>query len=63
MLLLEGENKGPEALRDATDLVITSEQYKAFLDRHASQKCLVPEDNKAMESSYLLLDEEMRYTP
>ena len=63
MLLLEGENTGPNALRDARDLVISHEQFQAFLDRHASQKeqnRLVPEDNEAMEKSYLLLDEEMR---
>ncbi|RDB14720.1 Radical S-adenosyl methionine domain-containing protein 2 [Hypsizygus marmoreus] len=61
VLLLEGENKGPDALRDATDLVVTKEEFQSFLDRHASQKCLVPENNDAMENSYLLLDEEMRF--
>jgi len=64
VLLLEGENKGPNALRNAEDLVITHSQFQAFLDRHAPQKeqnRLVPEDNEAMENSYLLLDEEMRY--
>jgi radical S-adenosyl methionine domain-containing protein 2 len=64
VLLLEGENTGPNALRNAEDLVISHEQFQAFLDRHASQKeqnRLVPEDNEAMENSYLLLDEEMRY--
>lgn len=59
--MLEGENTGPDAIRDATDLVISSEQFQAFLTRHKSQKCLVPEDNDAMENSYLLLDEEMRF--
>ncbi|KAF9564150.1 radical SAM enzyme [Agrocybe pediades] len=61
VLLLEGENKGPEALRNAQNMTITDEQFKAFLARHQSQKCLVPEDNKAMESSYLLVDEFMRF--
>ncbi|GLB38710.1 putative radical SAM superfamily protein [Lyophyllum shimeji] len=61
VLLLEGENKGPNALRDATDLVISNDEFKAFLERHKEQKCLVPEDNEAMENSYLLLDEEMRF--
>lgn len=61
VLLLEGENKGPNAIRNAQNMVITDKQFKAFLDRHKSQKCLVPEDNAAMENSYLLLDEKMRY--
>ncbi|TFK71259.1 radical SAM enzyme [Pluteus cervinus] len=61
VLLLEGENVGPNALRNAVDVSVTNEQFQAFLDRHASQKSLVPEDNEAMESSYLLLDEEMRF--
>ncbi|KAF4617271.1 hypothetical protein D9613_006258 [Agrocybe pediades] len=61
VLLLEGKNKGPEALRNAQNMTITDEQFKAFLARHQSQKCLVPEDNKAMESSYLLVDEFMRF--
>ncbi|KAF9465315.1 radical SAM enzyme [Collybia nuda] len=61
VLLLEGENLGPGAIRDATDLVISKDEFQAFLTRHESQKCLVPEDNDAMENSYLLLDEEMRF--
>ena len=62
MLILEGENDGTEngALRDARNLLITNEQFQAFLDRHKEQTSLVPEDNDAMRDSYLLLDEEMR---
>lgn len=62
MLLLDSENTGTGtgSLRDARNLVITKEQFQTFLDRHASQKCLVPEDNDAMKDSYLNLDEEMR---
>ncbi|KAF8591699.1 radical SAM enzyme [Ramaria rubella] len=63
VLLLDSENTGTESgsLRDARDLVITDEQFQAFLDRHEGQKSLVPEDNKAMQDSYLLLDEELRF--
>lgn len=61
VLLLEGENKGPNALRNAQNMTITKAQFEAFLARHRAQKCLVPEDNDAMENSYLLLDEYMRY--
>lgn len=64
VLLLDSENTGAEtgSLRDARNLIITNEQFKAFLDRHASQKCMVPEDNDAMKDSYLNLDEKMRLT-
>ncbi|KAF8335558.1 hypothetical protein F5887DRAFT_891868 [Amanita rubescens] len=63
VLLLDSENTGAESgsIRDARNLVITKEQFEAFLDRHASQKCLVPEDNEAMKDSYLNLDERMRF--
>lgn len=51
-------NTGAEtgSLRDARNLVITKEQFQAFLTRHATQKYLVPEDNEAMKDSYLNLD-------
>jgi radical S-adenosyl methionine domain-containing protein 2 len=42
-------------------LIISDQEFKAFLDRHADQDCLVPEDNEAMRDTYLNLDEEMRY--
>jgi len=60
-LLLEGENAGPDALRDAQELVITDEQFKAFEQRHKDLKCLVPESNEKMKDSYLILDEELRF--
>ncbi|KAF8577317.1 hypothetical protein K439DRAFT_1649119 [Ramaria rubella] len=57
------KNTGTESgsLRDARDLVITDEQFQAFLERHESKKSLLPEDNKAMQDSYLLLDKELRF--
>jgi radical S-adenosyl methionine domain-containing protein 2 len=60
---LDGENTGKDtgSLRDARELVITDEQFQAFLDRHKHQPSLVPESNEVMKDSYLLLDEEMRY--
>jgi radical S-adenosyl methionine domain-containing protein 2 len=62
VLLLDGENTGPEngSLRDARQLTISNEEFEMFLKRHAGQKSLVPENNAAMKDSYLLLDEEMR---
>jgi radical S-adenosyl methionine domain-containing protein 2 len=63
VLLLDGENTGDAtaSLRDARSLTISDDEFKAFIDRHAGQPCLVPEDNKAMRDTYLNLDEEMRY--
>ncbi|KAF8123295.1 hypothetical protein EV363DRAFT_1180238 [Boletus edulis] len=63
VLLLDSENTGAEtgSLRDARHLTITTEQFEGFLQRHASQTCLVPEDNDAMKDSYLNLDEKMRF--
>lgn len=60
VLLLEGENTGPGALRNADDLVVSNEEFQRFLERHKAHNP-VAEDNDAMENSYLLLDEEMRF--
>ena len=63
VLLLDSKNtgSGTGSLRDARELVITDEQFRAFVDRHKDQPSLVPESNEVMKDSYLLLDEEMRY--
>ncbi|KAI0313698.1 hypothetical protein OF83DRAFT_1140203 [Amylostereum chailletii] len=60
VLLLEGENVGPDAIRNAEELVVTFSQFQFFLKQHEKHNP-VAEDNDAMESSYLLLDEEMRF--
>jgi len=59
-LLIEGENVGDDALRDASKMVISKEQFQEFLDRHASLNP-VAEDNETMMNSYLILDERMRF--
>lgn len=61
VLLLHSENTGREngSLRDARKLVISSEQFNAFVERHKDLDCLVPESNEAMKDSYLNLDENM----
>lgn len=56
-LLLEGENAGPDALRDAARFYIDDTLFEQFLERHASVPCLVPESNTKMQNSYLILDE------
>lgn len=62
VLLLDDENVGrPGQLRDARSLVISDQQFDQFVQRHASQKQLIPEPNNVMQNSYLLLDEELRF--
>jgi len=61
VLGLEGENIGKTAKRDVERFLISDEEFEAFCKRHQSQSCLVPESNKAMKDSYLLLDEKMRF--
>ncbi|XP_073970111.1 S-adenosylmethionine-dependent nucleotide dehydratase RSAD2-like [Rhodnius prolixus] len=60
-LLLEGENVGKEALRNAEPFYVSDDLFKKFLDRHAHLDCLVPESNDKMKDSYLILDEYMRF--
>ncbi|KPP76271.1 hypothetical protein Z043_104394, partial [Scleropages formosus] len=60
-LIIDGENAGESALRDAEKFVVDDEQFQAFLDRHAEIQCLVPESNLKMRDSYLILDEYMRF--
>jgi len=61
VLLLKGENSGPEAIRNAEKFLISAEQFSNFLQRHNQQQCLVPECNDKMQNSYLILDEYMRF--
>nr|XP_055182947.1 S-adenosylmethionine-dependent nucleotide dehydratase RSAD2 isoform X2 [Nyctereutes procyonoides] len=60
-LLIEGENSGEDALREAQRFVISDEEFEGFLDRHKEVSCLVPESNQKMRDSYLILDEYMRF--
>lgn len=45
-LLIDGENAGEEALREAERFVISDLQFQDFLERHSSVACLVPESNE-----------------
>ncbi|XP_028422235.1 S-adenosylmethionine-dependent nucleotide dehydratase RSAD2 [Perca flavescens] len=60
-LLIDGENAGESALREAERFIISEQQFQEFLDRHSSVSCLVPESNEKMRNSYLILDEYMRF--
>jgi radical S-adenosyl methionine domain-containing protein 2 len=63
VLAIDGENTGLNAKRDVAPLKITSEEFQAFLKRHDSipSNILKPEDNDTMQTSYVLLDERMRF--
>lgn len=60
-LVLEGENSGDRDLRDARALTVTDEEFSDFLSRHSDQPSMIPENNSLMMSSYILLDEKMRW--
>uniref|UniRef100_A0A3B4WRW7 S-adenosylmethionine-dependent nucleotide dehydratase RSAD2 n=1 Tax=Seriola lalandi dorsalis TaxID=1841481 RepID=A0A3B4WRW7_SERLL len=60
-LLIDGENAGEAALREAERFVISDQQFQEFLGRHSGVSCLVPESNEKMRNSYLILDEYMRF--
>jgi len=61
VLVDESENNHAEALRDVTPFLITDEEFASFIQRHRKQLCLVEEPNDVMRSSYLILDEYMRF--
>ena len=48
-LLIDGENAGEAALREAERFVISEEMFQDFLDRHSSVSCLVPESNEKVQ--------------
>ncbi len=60
-LLIQGENSGENALRNAQTLSVSDADFRGFCERHAVVKCLVAESNDAMRNSYLILDEYMRF--
>ena len=61
VLMVAKENDGPEAIRNARSLQISDEQFENFCARHSHLKSFVPESNRLMKSSYLILDEYMRF--
>ena len=61
VLLVETENAGQDAIRNAETFLINDKQFEDFCSRHSSQKSLVRENNRVMKSSYIILDERMRF--
>ena len=56
VLMVKGENEDK-----MTKFQITNEEFKQFVERHKEIKCMVAESNDNMKSSYLILDEKMRF--
>ncbi|KAL8697831.1 MAG: hypothetical protein Q9201_006900 [Fulgogasparrea decipioides] len=61
VLIVPGENDSSATLRDAQRFKISDDEYRSFCDRHEHQQSFVPESNEVMKSSYLILDEYMRF--
>ncbi|KAA6408559.1 MAG: radical s-adenosyl methionine domain-containing 2 [Lasallia pustulata] len=61
VLIVEGENDSATTKTNAHRFTITPGEFEAFCDAHSDLECLVPEPNDVMRSSYLLLDEYMRF--
>lgn len=56
-LLLEGENVGLSALKNAEQFYITDSQFENFLHMHKHVPMLVPESNEKVTSLCLLENE------
>ena len=61
VLIVPGENSSDTTKRDARHFQISDAEFDLFCKNHAPQKCIVPENNKVMASSYLILDEHLRF--
>lgn len=64
VLFVEDENDASTAdtaldkrKRDARELLITTEQWESFCQKHEHLDAFIPESNEIMASSYLILDE------
>ncbi|XP_074105355.1 S-adenosylmethionine-dependent nucleotide dehydratase RSAD2-like [Cotesia typhae] len=60
-LLVDTENAGEQAIRKASEFVISDEQFEDFCSRHRHLPSFVPEPNVLMKESYIILDEYMRF--
>jgi len=45
-LLIDGENAGEDAIRNAQSFVISGEEFEEFLETHKTVNSLVPESNE-----------------
>ncbi len=60
-LPIEGENIGEHSLRKVDPFLITNEQFKDFISRHAHVSQMVPEYSEMMKQSYFIVDEYFRF--
>lgn len=60
-LLVDTENAGKQAIRKASEFIISDEQFEDFCSRHRHLASFVPEPNVLMKESYIILDEYMRF--
>jgi radical S-adenosyl methionine domain-containing protein 2 len=61
VLIVPGENDSIDTLRNGHTFTITDEEFEVFCRKHRGQRSLVPEPNRLMAQSYLILDEYMRF--
>ena len=61
VLMVKGENEDSTKLRDVTKFQITKEEFEQFVERHKEIERMIAESNDTMKSSYLILDEKMRF--
>lgn len=55
-LRVEGQND-----EHFDEVKVTTEEFNSFIERHKANKCIVPESNEDMTSSYLLVDPKGRF--
>lgn len=61
VLQVDTENVGGTAIRDCSKFLISDEEFADFCTRHQHLPCFVPESNELMKSSYVILDEYLRF--
>ncbi|KIX06957.1 uncharacterized protein Z518_04933 [Rhinocladiella mackenziei CBS 650.93] len=61
VLMVAGENDSDQTLRDVRKFMITDGEFDEFCLRHQRQVSMVPEPNRLMAKSYLILDEYLRF--
>lgn len=61
VLMVKGENDSRDTLADVRRFEIDDGEFRVFCERHGHFEFFVPEDNRVMAGSYLLVDEYMRF--
>lgn len=61
VLQVDTENVGEMAKRNCLNFLITDEEFHNFCQRQQHLPCFVPESNILMKSSYIIVDEYLRF--